>query len=152
MKRTTMQRSVAQTAKPHIIGQTQDAGFQIGARKTFVVSPQRAWATLTSPAGVQLWLGDVVDFQLVPGHVYKARDGAVGEVRVVQPGDHFRMTWQPKLWQKASTIQVRVMPSGEKTVISFHQDNLAGPSERKQMYLHWQKVLQELPALLRDAE
>ncbi len=163
MKRITMQRSIAQPAQPHLVGQTQAAGFQIGARKTFAVAPQRAWEILTSRAGVKLWLGDVAGFKLVPGHLYKTRDGAEGEVRVVQvggqddgpdgpAGGHFRMTWRPKQWRTASTIQVRVMPSGDKTVISFHQENLAGPGERKEMYLRWQKVLQALPGLLAGGE
>ena len=130
------------------IGLTQDVGYQIGARKTFAVSSQRAWATLTSKAGLKLWLGDVDGFQFVPGHTYQTKDGAVGEIRVVQAGDHLRMTWQPKRWKQPSTIQVRVMSNGDKSIISFHQDNLAGPAERKQMYLRWQKVLQALPALL----
>jgi uncharacterized protein YndB with AHSA1/START domain len=130
-----------------IVGQTKDAGFQIGARKTFAVTPHHAWDVLTSTAGIALWLGDVADLRLEPGETYRTADGAEGEVRVVNTGGHFRLTWRPKGWDRPSLIQVRVIPSGVKTVISFHQEHLRGPKEREEMRQRWHKVLGELQAL-----
>jgi len=45
------------------------------------------------------------------------------------------MTWHPEKWEKASTVQIRVIPSKEKTVISFHQENLPGPAEMEERKL-----------------
>ena len=134
--------------RPRVVGQTQDAGFEIGVRKTFSVSPGQAWDLITSEAGLKLWLGDAAEFRLEKGQPYQTREGAEGEVRVVNPGEHFRLTWRPKDWPKASTIQVRIIPSGGKTVISFHQEQLLGQKQREQMHRRWQKVLEELQALL----
>jgi uncharacterized protein YndB with AHSA1/START domain len=131
----------------HVVGQTKDVGFQIGARKTFDISPAQAWDVITSDAGIETWLGAVSNFELKEGAVYQTDDGAVGEIRVVKPGGHFRMTWQPPDWERPSLIQVRVIPSGAKAVISFHQEHLAGPKEREAMRRRWQKVLKALPTL-----
>lgn len=138
------------TPSQHIAGQTKDTGFQIGARRTFDVSPQRAWEALTSETGLKLWLGDAPDFHLETGATYRTTSGTEGKIGVVSPSGHFRMTWQPGGWPKPSTIQVRVIPSdsGAKTVISFHQENLPDAKAREQMRLHWQEALDELQAVL----
>jgi uncharacterized protein YndB with AHSA1/START domain len=131
-----------------IVGQTKDAGFQIGARKTFPISPEQAWDLVTSDEGLKAWLGEVEHFRLEKGQKYQTREGAEGEVRVVEPGGHVRLTWRPKGWSRASLIQVRVIPGGSKTVISFHQEHLRGDQERAQMARRWQAALDRFQALL----
>ncbi|MBI5035228.1 MAG: SRPBCC domain-containing protein [Chloroflexi bacterium] len=135
-----------------IIGKTKQAGFQIGARKTFPISIQQAWDFITSDKGIRLWLGNVKNFRFDTGHTYKTSDGATGEVRVVNFRENIRLTWQPPEWQHTSTIQVRVIPSGRKSIISFHQENLANASERAQMRLRWQRVLEEIETTLGGAK
>ena len=135
-----------------VVGQTKDVGFQIGARKTFDISPQQAWDVITSDAGIELWLGEAPSFELTEGVTYQTDNGTKGEVRVVKPGSHIRMTWQPSEWDTPSLIQVRVFPSGTKTTIGFHQEHLAGPKEREAMRQRWQKVLQDLPTLFDQLE
>jgi uncharacterized protein YndB with AHSA1/START domain len=131
-----------------VVGQTKDAGFQIGARRTFAVAPQHAWDALMSNKGVQLWLGDTADLRWKHGARYQTSDGATGEVRVVSPGSHVRLTWQPPDWPRASTIQVRVIPDRDKTTISFHQEHLPDAQTREQMRQHWQSALAAIEPLL----
>jgi uncharacterized protein YndB with AHSA1/START domain len=138
----------AMTQHAHLTGQTKDAGFQIGVRKTFPIPAHLAWQLVTSPAGLKIWLGEAPLFRLETGQPYQTLDGTQGEVRVVRTGDYFRLTWQPPEWQRASTIQVRLLPKGGKTVISFHQEQLAGEPQREQMRLRWQQALEELYALV----
>lgn len=45
-----------QDKKKHV-GQTKDAGFQIGARKTAAIPLEEAWDLLISPGGLRVWLG-----------------------------------------------------------------------------------------------
>jgi uncharacterized protein YndB with AHSA1/START domain len=132
----------------HIIGQTVAAGYEIGARRTFSISAQRAWELITSSAGVRVWLGDVPQLLLEEGLPYETREGASGTIRVVEPGGHLRLTWQPPDWETASTIQVRVIPKGKNATIAFHQEHLAGGQEREEMYHRWQAVLDGLEALI----
>jgi uncharacterized protein YndB with AHSA1/START domain len=117
-------------------------------RKTFPISLEQAWKLITSPEGVKLWLGEVEGFRLVKGLSYQTADGARGEVRVVNPRENIRLTWQPPEWVQASIIQVRVIPGGrEKTVISFHQEKIPDEAEREKMRQRWEKALGELRAL-----
>ncbi len=133
---------------PSVVGQTKDVGFEVGARKTFAVTPQRAWDVITSDEGLNLWLGSVPGLRLEQGETYQTTDGAAGEVRVVNPGGHLRLTWRPTNWQDASTIQVRVIPRGDQTTISFHQEHLPGAKEREEMLQRWHRVLEHMQTLL----
>ncbi len=127
------------TTKP--AGLTKDTGYQFGLRKTFDIKIGQAWHFLTSQEGIHLWLGDVPDFRLEKGFAYRTPDGATGEVRVVNVEVNFRLTWQPGNWPKASTIQIRVIPIGNRTTISFHQENLPDAEAREQMRLRWGNVM-----------
>lgn len=136
-----------------IAGETTDTGFQIGVRRTLPISLEQAWKLIASREGIKLWLGDVKDFRLATGQAYQTRDGARGEVRVVNPHENIRLTWQPPEWQRASTIQARVIPGGrEKTVVSFHQEQLPGEVEREQMRQRWGKVLDKVQGLIRQCD
>ena len=123
----------------HKTGQTRSVGFEFGLRKTFSIDLRDAWQFLTSPEGIKMWLGDVHDFRLEKGHTYQSTDGASGEVRVVNPEVNIRLTWQPGGWPKPSTIQVRVIPAGNKTTIGFHQENLPDAKAREDMRQRWER-------------
>ena len=131
----------------HPIGKTQSVSYEIGFRRAFHVSIQKAWEVLTSQPGVKIWLGETHDLQWQRGAHYTTADGATGEVRVVNPEVNLRITWQPRDWEKPSTIQIRTLAQGDKTVISFHQEHLAGERERILMHNRWQSALYELAKL-----
>lgn len=136
-----------------VTGETEGAGFQIGVQRTVAIPHERAWRLLTSPDGVRAWLGDLagagdaLELELEEGETYRLADGAEGEVRVVRPNKHLRITWQPEGWSRASTIQARVEPKGEKTVISFHEEHLPSPEEREARRRHFKAALAALVAL-----
>jgi len=140
------------TRNQRMIGQTKTAGFQIGVRRTFSISVQDAWDFLTSEQGQSIWLGEACPLQLTEGVSYTTPRGTRGVIRVVNPGVNVRLTWQPQEWQHASTIQIRTIPSGANTVISFHQEGLPGAKDRASMRHHWQQVLARLQTLLPQNE
>jgi uncharacterized protein YndB with AHSA1/START domain len=72
----------------------------------------------------------------------------VGEVRVYTPYSHLRITWHPPGWPRASTLQLRVIPKGDKTVIAFHQEHLPGEKEREERRTHYIAVLDELEHII----
>jgi hypothetical protein len=39
-------------------------------------------------------------------------------------------------------------PPTTGTTLSFHQDHLRGPADRKAMKVHWEQVIERLPAKL----
>lgn len=130
------------------VGKTKDAGWQVGARRTFDVSADRAWEFLTSEQGLALWLGMGAGVELREGSEYKLADGTEGEVRVLKPGSHVRLTWRPPGWKRRSTIQVRVIPKGERCVIAFHQEQLPDGQARETRRAYYLQVLQDIAGKL----
>ena len=129
-------------------GLTKDVGYQIGVRSTLPIGLDEAWQLLTSSRGISLWLGPTPGLNFDKGATYQLADGSSGEVRVYSPGSHLRITWRQRGWQKASTIQVRVVPKEEKTVVAFHQENLPGPGEREQRRAHFKLALDQLERII----
>ncbi|WP_373232822.1 SRPBCC domain-containing protein [Cohnella sp.] len=125
-----------------LVGQTAAAGFQVGVRRTFPISPERVWSFLTSPEGTTLWLGNVSPLVFKEGEIFASDEGISGELRVVKPLRQLRLKWGRKDWAKPSTLQIRLLSSHpDRTTISFHQENLDHPNMREQMKLHWENVL-----------
>jgi uncharacterized protein YndB with AHSA1/START domain len=141
---------VPKAPRENITGKTRDVGYQVGARRTMPVGLKQAWRLITSPDAVKIWLGENPDLRFIKGAVYHLPDGTSGEVRVFKPDSHMRITWQPRDWQKPSTIQIRVIPNGDKTVFAFHQENLPGPDERQQRLVFFKNVLDRLEQLIRS--
>lgn len=132
-------------------GETLDTGFQIGVQRTVAIPAARAWRLLTSPAGVAAWLGEGGVVPLEEGESYRLANGS-GEVRVLRPGQHLRVTWQPGDWPRASTIQARVTPKGEKTVIGFHEEHLPSAETREARRSHFRAALATLLELAEETE
>ena len=131
------------------VGLTKDVGFQIGVRRTLPIQAEDAWRLLTSSKGVNIWLGVTSKLDFTKGAKYRLDNGAVGEVRVYGPNSHLRITWQPPDWPRASTIQIRVIPKGDRTVIAFHQEHLPGEKERAERRAYYISVLDELERIVR---
>lgn len=140
---------VEQGEKP--VGLTKDSGFQVGARRTMDVQLPVAWRVLTSPEGVQIWLGSAPDLVFEKGATYRQADGSNGEVRVFKPRSHLRITWHPPGWPRSSTIQVRVIARDDRTIVAFHQEHLPGPEARSARKTHFLGALDELEQLLTSA-
>ncbi|MBH0333930.1 ATPase [Brevibacillus brevis] len=128
-----------------IVGQTAATGFQVGVRRTMPITPEQAWAFLTSSEGAKLWLGDVANLTFSEGETFTSSDGISGQFRVVKPFQQFRLKWSMKEWEKPSTLQIRLISDKpDRTTISFHQENLDHMNTREQMKLHWEEVLNEI--------
>ena len=132
------------------VGLTKDVGWQIGVRRTLPIGQKDAWQLLTSQRGLNIWLGKVSKLNLTKGTKYRLPGGIEGEIRVYSPGSHLRITWHPPGWQRSSTIQVRVIPKGDRTVIVFHQEHLPGAKEREERRLFYIGVMERLEGIIKD--
>ena len=131
------------------VGLTKDAGWQIGARRTFPIDLETAWQLIISPNGLETWLGAPAGQIHEQGGLYQLADGTTGEIRVYKPKSHLRLTWHPPDWPRPTTIQVRVIPSGEKTVIAFHQEHLPGPEAREDRRAYFKNALDQLGIIVK---
>src|SRR6478735_7954693 len=116
-----------------VIGQTKDAGFQIGVKKTFSIGLESAWDFMFSQKGLALWLGLPEAQTLVLGDNYKTIDGIEGKVTVLKDFSHVRMSYKKPEWANSCALQVRLINSKGKVTISFHQDHLLDLSQRNEM-------------------
>lgn len=129
------------------IGQTKDAGWNIGVSKTLPHPVEQVWEFVTSRDGLRLWLGEV-ELGTDKGDPYTTADGTVGEIRSFRPHDRVRLTWRPEGWTHDTTVQVAVRASGEKTMLRFHQEWLADADERERQRVHWQAAMARVEAAL----
>ena len=113
------------------VGQTKDAGFQIGLRRTVPWSFRSVWGLITSPEGLSVWSGGGTVRKWARGAAIRYPDGTVGEVRVFEPGSHIRLTCHPQGWERPSIIQVRVIDQGDRSVIAFHQEQIPDSKRRE---------------------
>lgn len=127
-----------------IIGQTKDVGVQIGVRRTFPITQERAWEIVTSYKYLSLWLGKKPKVTLEPKTKY-VTETSEGEIRVVKPLQQLRLTWKRIDWEHPSTIQVRTMAKDiNKTTISFHQEKMISKETREKMKIYWKRILDSI--------
>jgi uncharacterized protein YndB with AHSA1/START domain len=131
-----------------MVGQTKDVGFVIGVSKTLPFPVERVWGLLTSPDGVRLWLGEGARLGTAKGDRYETADGTIGELRSFHEHDRVRLTWRPVSWDHDTTVQVAVRAEGDRTMLRFHQEWLAGPQERERQRDHWRAVMDKVVAAL----
>ncbi len=127
-----------------VLGQTADAGFELGAQKTFPLNQAQLWDFMVSAGGLHMWLGKTADFRLNEKALYTTAEGVRGEVRTIDPGKRLRMTWQPVKWKDPSTLQLYFLPTATDTALRFHHEKLADETTRAQMLMHWKTVLKTL--------
>lgn len=128
-----------------VIGQTADAGFQLGIQRTSCCGAERVWKFLTSKTGVAIWLGDVTGWKLVEGFGYQTSDGSEGEIRVVKPKSRLRLTWKTTTMKRAATLQWTLSANAAgRTSLRLHIEKLASAKMREQMKKHWNTVLDQL--------
>lgn len=131
--------------KPDELKKTE---FEAAVRRTYDTTPRRAWDMIISDHGLNAWLGEVKGMKWEKGFAYETKDGSVGEVLVVRPGSHVRLTWRPIGWEDASTVEVRVLPVSRTATISFHQENIPTDKDSQKMQYHWNKALDAFVDLL----
>lgn len=128
-------------------GLSKDSGWMVGARRTFPVPVEAAWKLVLSDEGMRAWLGDLPGFKLAKGAEFRQPDGTHGRVTVFIPGSHLRLTWRANDYPRPSIIQVRVIPTGENTVIAFHQEHLPDKAARDERGEHFRRALDSLSEL-----
>lgn len=135
------------------VGETADAGFQVGVQRTLPIEQGRLWSLITDEPGLSAWLGAGSALRLEPGAGFETDDGVVGEVRTVSAGERLRLTWQPADRDAPTTLQVTAAcPRNDesRTVLRIHHERLADADEREAMRGRWTGALDEIVALVRE--
>ncbi|MBL6447781.1 SRPBCC domain-containing protein [Fulvivirga sp. 29W222] len=129
------------------IGLTKDVGYQFGKRRTFDLSVEDVWEFMFSKEGLRLWLGTLFgDLELK--QPFETQEGIRGELRVMKPFSHIRMSWAKEEWENTSTLQVRVLKAKYGATIVFHQEKLQDKTQRKEMKNYWDEVMENITEAL----
>ena len=111
-------------------GKTRDAGWQVGARRTFPLELAEAWDLLISQPWLHRWSGLTA---LEPDDPAVRSLTAERVVRVRTPH---------------SLVQLSVLPARSGTTIAFHEDHLPDERARSLRKDHWAQLLDDLGAAL----
>ena len=111
-------------------GKTRDAGWQVGARRTFPLELAHAWDLLTSQPWLQRWSG-LTALELDDPAVRSLTTERVARVRTPH-----------------SLVQLRVLPAASGTTVAFHEEHLPDEQARSQRKDHWTLLLDDLGAAL----
>ncbi len=135
-------------------GLTKDSGWQVGLRKTIPYPHTRVWDLLVSEEGINTWLGIGKPIEMKKGVKYLLQNGTRGEIRVIMPLSHFRITRHPVdvSYTRASTIQVRVLEKDERTILVFHEEHLPNQKEREKRWTYFHRVMEKITELLQDSK
>jgi hypothetical protein len=138
----------------HPVGLTKDTGWQIGVRRTLPVSPDKLWNFMVSMRGIELWLGKGDPFELQEGATYQLQDGTAGEVRVMKSLSHWRITRLPQdtEYQRPSIIQIRILDSGGKSILAFHEEHLPTEKERGNRKAFYLDAAETILSLIEQGE
>lgn len=126
------------------VGETADAGFQVGAQRTVAAPAPRVWELLTGQPGLETWLGRLHEPPLEEGRSYRTEDGTRGEIRTLLPERRLRLTWQPPGWERPTTLQITLTPKGDRCTIGFHHERLPDAGARQAMRERWKGALADL--------
>lgn len=126
------------------VGLTTSQGWETGIRRTFAISPAKAWEMLFTQPILGLWLDSNADIPFEKNDTYTTLSGITIQVTSVTTGKIIRMKWQQGSGNHASTVQIRAIPAKEKTIIAFHHERLKDGEERLKMNGYWKKVLDKI--------
>ena len=139
-----------QARRERQVGETADAGYQVGVQRSVAANATRAWEIVTSRP--ELWLGEGAHLAFEEGERYHVRGGdggpgVRGEVRVVKPEKRLRLTWQPEGWASPATLQLTLSRSPRgKTAINAHLERLPDADAREAMRDRWRQALERIVA------
>lgn len=109
-----------------------------------LVPSEVAWRHLFEGEGRTAWLGQVDDFEPIPGASYRCDDGTTDDVRSVRPGQRLRLLWHPSGWTQPSTLQLTVQAKDERCIVAIHHEHLPDESTRQVMKERWTAFLKAL--------
>ena len=114
-------------ATGHTTGLTKDVGWEMGARRTVAADLDTVWAYLTGP-GLRSWLG-ADELPPMRSRTEKLR---------------LRFDWTPPGTTRPTLLQLTLLKTKTGTTIAFHQEQLTGREQRKELLTHWHGVLERL--------
>ena len=122
-----------------ILGQTADAAFQVGVRRTISATASDAWSYLTGE-GVAAWLQGAPALPAEPKATVELADGGSAQLRSIDAPRKLRVAIE-RPGQPRSTLQLYVEDKGDRASVGFHHERLPDAATREAMRDHWRATL-----------
>ncbi len=132
------------------VGLTDSQGWETGIRRTFSITPESAWEMLFTQPILGYWLDSDAGLPFEKNDTYTTSSGITIRVTSVTTGKVIRMKWQQAPGTDSSTLQIRVIPAKEKTIIAFHHEWLKNEEERIKMNDYWKRILDKIETALQQ--
>jgi uncharacterized protein YndB with AHSA1/START domain len=123
--------------------------FEIAVERTVGADPQACWDAWTKPEHLDKWFtsGAVADLRV--GGRYKNADNDTGEYLVVEEPTKLRFTWEQKMHEPGSEVEVTLEPRGDKTKMTLTHSKLAKKEEAEELLSGgWEWALDSLKSYL----
>jgi hypothetical protein len=125
-----------------MVGKTQNAGWQVGIRKTFSATSDQLWNFIVSTEGMGFMVGE----SILAENIYKqdrtSKTNIQYKITTMVQNSHLRMQWRQANWEEYSILQIRVYTSGKnKAVLAIHQEKLGDENTRAFMKKYWQEKM-----------
>lgn len=128
--------------------QSKERLYQIDLEDKVNKPLRDVWNYLFSKRGLEVWLETSELEKWETGINFKTKNGIQGEIRVFSPYSHIRLSWQRPDWENVSILQLRVIENNGGTEIRMHHEQLTSSAQKKEMEVHWRKILDKLNATL----
>ncbi|WP_223637166.1 hypothetical protein [Corallococcus sp. EGB] len=122
-------------------GRTAEGGYQAGARRSFAVGSEMAWAAWGEATGLVRWLG-ACSQALTEGAQAELADGTRVQVVRQVPPKQLRLRLERDEWPRARTVQLRVLPSVHGVTVALHAEGLPDAGVREELLSRWTRALE----------
>lgn len=110
--------------------------------KTIPISAVKLWKWLISDEGMAFWLKPLSQLSMKPKATYEIAGGIFGEIRTLKAPERIRMTWQDTDWEKATTLQVFIVPrSKNECLLVFNHDDIPNPKLKEGLRAYWRSII-----------
>lgn len=135
-----------------VMGQNLKGEYSTTVTKTFPIGAKAAWKLICSPEGLAVWLKPLSDFELKPKRSFECEGEIYGEVRTMKAGQRARLSWKETEWDKATVMQVMVIPRPKnKCMVIFQHESIKDSRTKQQLHARWRQAANDLAELAASA-
>ncbi|NUN47366.1 MAG: SRPBCC domain-containing protein [Candidatus Brocadiae bacterium] len=128
-------------------------GLEAKVERVLSAAAEIAWAALTRPECLGVWLSAGFESEFRRGGRYRDPAGDAGEYLEIQDPVRVRMSWENPLLGGPSTVELSVQGIGpEETRVRIHHSGIGAEADRVRLLEHWSWAVDSLDMFLKTGE
>jgi uncharacterized protein YndB with AHSA1/START domain len=127
----------------------REGKFEIAVERTIRADQRACWDAWTKSEHLDKWFTSGAQVDLRTGGRYSNADNDTGEYLVVDEPRRLRFTWEQKMHEPGSEVEVTCEPQGEGTKMTLIHSKLAKKEEAEELLAGgWEWALDSLKSYL----